>query len=1266
MKPIKILRSRRGNALVLAILATMLLFIIGMAFLSSTMTERATTVTVEQDAVLDNGIDMVIDRINQVLVDDVNNRTQENRVLSGETRNYDYPDGSHPWLASLEPEYDDGTTSGVAHYYWRHITDLWGTFQDWMPGNLLCYYDPDDYSNTWLEQIASDNGSIHPDLFRVSENHVPIRVVLENEVIEHPILNQMANPVWRNWPIQPSSHMWGGGMRADADGDGIADARWVRLNRFGSQNQWLWAAVRIIDHGGMININTAYRNPEDPGEGVDPLTNPQWDGTRLSHVNLKGIRASTEDNTNTITTLQYNRYGARSDPATIPLPADYMNDTLYEEEVALRVLNPFYDPTAPLDIYQPFDFFDELELRNRYLMFSSMQPRCGSVWPVTFTPGPSGVGKKYPYMEAINPAISPSYDIGPGRSLFNWFNKVTPDIDPPLSAITIGDYNRRHLVTTYNFDRILRRGDGNNPKTPMLTYPGNRKVPIRLPDEIPNDANGRGFGQHSGFANSGDKDRYARYLAGAIHRGLPSDNDVKARFGDYYTRYRLAWTWALNLIDAQDSYDDGALPPAAPKNLDTPSYFKADVGNIEFQFYGVETLDILKKHTLCISKLGYVEISDNWGGPPPPANKPPTGKYYAIELFNPDDTPGVDGQKNLADPNPLAPKFKVQVLNSDDEEKGALDLTSGTISASDPATNGGGDTEVIIFVNDTANTNAAGNPLDVHAETAFASTMNGTPTEITPSDWFELEEGDKIVLLNTTLDDMPVDCVTVPMKLFESTIDDPNVICRKLTFPGTNFLLPTPTDADQIVLDRFWQEAGTTNTQLGDALEPIVLPATPSYGKTYNHLYPITGNFSPYRIEASGIENVKLAQTNELMRTVGEIVNPFALGYVTRMDDSGADEKYEYQTLWQGLADSVVAIKNLDEPLIANQTPLADVGVAGPLGSFGRVRLDDPIFMRMRPDDLATFPNNEERQYANVFDMLTYFDPTGDLDRNGDWVDNDGNPWTSNNPRNDDVDQDGDGQDIPIALGGGPGDIDNDEDEPRWYEQNVAGRININTAPWFVIAQLPWVQDLALGDPFRYDLARAIVAYRDKTILTTSSGVVIDYATPPPNPDPAVNDYRSRKYGMGLHLVDDPDVSEKPGFASIWELINVTHDLAGIGGVNYDPAADIRRLGRNTLDDDDITDADGDTIPNYQEGPFYKAEADPLALADDLEERDILVKRISNLVTVRSDVFTAYILVRIGRDGPQKRMMAIFDRSNVYSSSDRPKLVALHPVPDPR
>jgi hypothetical protein len=162
-----------------------------------------------------------------------------------------------------------------------------------------------------------------------------------------------------------------------------------------------------------------------------------------------------------------------------------------------------------------------------------------------------------------------------------------------------------------------------------------------------------------------------------------------------------------------------------------------------------------------------------------------------------------------------------------------------------------------------------------------------------------------------------------------------------------------------------------------------------------------------------------------------------------------------------------------------------------------------------------------------------------------------------------------------------------------WNDPNevrVKGRININTAPWFVIAQLPWMR---YGDSTPFERAKAICDYRDNT----------------------------------LH-----------GFENIGELMQVT-EMRSLVSDGLD------NLNSDTPKGPDLTD---DTA------------------RDDFEERDVIFARISNLVTVRSDVFTAYILVRIGSDGPQKRVMAIFDRSNVYSPTDKVRIVALHPVPDPR
>lgn len=157
-------------------------------------------------------------------------------------------------------------------------------------------------------------------------------------------------------------------------------------------------------------------------------------------------------------------------------------------------------------------------------------------------------------------------------------------------------------------------------------------------------------------------------------------------------------------------------------------------------------------------------------------------------------------------------------------------------------------------------------------------------------------------------------------------------------------------------------------------------------------------------------------------------------------------------------------------------------------------------------------------------------------------------------------------------------------------ETRIKGRININTAPWFVLAQLPCMQPLGMQPSA---IAQAVTLYRD-----TIAGA----------------------------------------FENIGELVQVPAMRYYANDPNY--------INVDLNDYPDLTPSDG--------------------AISDFEERDVIFSRISNIVTVRSDVFTAYILVRIGTDGPQKRVMAILDRSQVTSPTEKVKILALQPVPDPR
>jgi hypothetical protein len=169
----------------------------------------------------------------------------------------------------------------------------------------------------------------------------------------------------------------------------------------------------------------------------------------------------------------------------------------------------------------------------------------------------------------------------------------------------------------------------------------------------------------------------------------------------------------------------------------------------------------------------------------------------------------------------------------------------------------------------------------------------------------------------------------------------------------------------------------------------------------------------------------------------------------------------------------------------------------------------------------------------------------------------------------------------------------------RPSEMRVKGRININTAPPFVLAQLPWMQ-------YRYDQVMM-------EVLDT--------------------------YERAVQIVEHRNANG--AFRSIAGLMQVPamREL-GSDGIN-----NLFNVTGTTARGPDLTDDD---------------------VVDDLEERDLIFTRISDLVTVRSDAFTAYILVRIGTDGPQKRVVAILDRSQVMSQGDPVRIVGLQQVPDPR
>jgi len=188
--------------------------------------------------------------------------------------------------------------------------------------------------------------------------------------------------------------------------------------------------------------------------------------------------------------------------------------------------------------------------------------------------------------------------------------------------------------------------------------------------------------------------------------------------------------------------------------------------------------------------------------------------------------------------------------------------------------------------------------------------------------------------------------------------------------------------------------------------------------------------------------------------------------------------------------------------------------------------------------------------------------------------------------------------------------------------------INLNTAPWRVISALPLIPpSAATADPTGFDrdlnddVARSIVQYRDRD-------------------------------------VNDPEIGLNPHgpFVSLFELdrVPIYRYSKATGGGPPPPFGYFRDLwAANVSNNQDAGEKEGDFTPgnNQTDGVF------------DFENRYLSVNRISNLVTLRSDCFIAYIQVQAWRNvgsnttatlEGQRRLAVIIDRSRVSATKKTP------------
>jgi hypothetical protein len=220
-------------------------------------------------------------------------------------------------------------------------------------------------------------------------------------------------------------------------------------------------------------------------------------------------------------------------------------------------------------------------------------------------------------------------------------------------------------------------------------------------------------------------------------------------------------------------------------------------------------------------------------------------------------------------------------------------------------------------------------------------------------------------------------------------------------------------------------------------------------------------------------------------------------------------------------------------------------------------------------------------------------------------------------------------------------------DQKAFTEEAVPlqGLININTAPWKVLSALPWVP-ANQTDGFSFDettgifttgsdanhrddnidIAKAIVAWRDGLIGPQGNYLIFPHQAQVGGPASSVP------------------------FTSIYDLYRV-QDAAG--------TFVLRAVQNVVLAAGDPDDAQGDFQPYNLSTPAPATPVDGIRY--DFKEQNLLLTRLSNLISMRSDSFTVYVLVQgwrgVGTATPtlvvQRRAAFIQDRSPVTEFNTR-------------
>lgn len=210
-------------------------------------------------------------------------------------------------------------------------------------------------------------------------------------------------------------------------------------------------------------------------------------------------------------------------------------------------------------------------------------------------------------------------------------------------------------------------------------------------------------------------------------------------------------------------------------------------------------------------------------------------------------------------------------------------------------------------------------------------------------------------------------------------------------------------------------------------------------------------------------------------------------------------------------------------------------------------------------------------------------------------------------------------------------DNDGDTRTDEADEVILYGLININTAPEEVLACLPGLAGLPTAA--RTAIVTNILHYRDK-----------------------LGAYAANRQSLGI-----ASLREEPGFASPGEIaipIWAEGSQSGVLPQNEYSLTNEQPFNYTVAE----TDANGNTVTAHDDGLSTATVPTVQSVQNDLVKRHVYYSWLSNHITVRSDVYVAYIRVDLRvavGDAPLavRKYVAVIDRSNCRTPGDRPHVL---------